>query len=463
MERDGFDMKKREATGLGANLWFSLSLFGLIGQMAWAVENMYLNIYLYKTVTFDPDAIAIMVAASAIVATLTTLTMGALSDRIRKRKIFIVGGYLVWGVSIACFGFITPDLVQALLPGFEVIATTVVLIIILDCIMTFIGSSANDAAFQAYVNDVTVPSNRGKAEGLLATMPLLAMLVVFGALDGFTQRGEWRLFFFIIGGIVIVAGFLGLFLIQDQVPERKNAHYLQDLIFGFRPSTVKGNWLLYLIFLSVCILGIAQQVFIPYFILYFEFFLGLKDYVLMLASILLISSIISVVGGRFVDRIDKKGFLMISVILYLVGMLLLYVLGRAWPEFDLTAAVLTAGSGILMMGTYLLAMVVLNSMGRDLMPVSHVGVFVGIRMVFFIMIPMVVGPFIGSKIIKNSSSTYTDEFGVIQSTPIPEIYLGGFLAGLLTFVPIYFIVRALRTEEFKHISFPAGEGSSNES
>ncbi|MEQ8349845.1 MAG: MFS transporter [Leptospiraceae bacterium] len=455
--------KERKDKGLSANLWVSLSIFGLIGQMAWALENMYLNIYLYKTVTFDPDAIAIMVAASAIVATVTTLTIGALSDRLRKRKVFIVGGYMIWGISIGGFGFITPATVQALLPGFEVIATTVGIIILLDCLMTFIGSSANDAAFQAWVNDVTVPSNRGKAEGLLATMPLLAMLVVFGALDGFTQRGEWKLFFFIVGGIVILAGILGLFLIQDQVPERKNAHYLQDLIFGFKPSTVRSNWLLYLIFLSICILGVAQQVFIPYFILYFEFFLGIKDYALMLASILIVSSIISVVGGRYVDRFDKKGFLTISVLLYLLGMVLLYVLGRFWPRFDLSAAFLTAAAGILMMGTYLLAMVVLNSMGRDLMPVSHVGVFVGIRMVFFVLIPMIAGPFIGSAIIKNSSSTYTDEFGIIQSTPIPEIYLGGTIAGLLTFIPLFFILKALRSPEYQHISFPAQEASKNES
>ena len=71
--------------------------------------------------------------------------------------------------------------------------------------------------------------------------------------------------------------------------------------------------------------------------------------------------------------------------------------------------------------------------------------------------------FIGSAIIKNSSSTYTDEFGIIQSTPIPEIYLGGTIAGLLTFIPLFFILKALRSPEYQHISFPAQEASKNES
>jgi MFS family permease len=84
-------------------------------------------------------------------------------------------------------------------------------------------------------------------------------------------------------------------------------------------------------------------------------------------------------------------------------------------------------------------MVVLNALGRDLMPKQHVGVFSGIRMVFFVLIPMVIGPFIGSMVIKNSSYTYVDEFNVIQSTPTPGIFLAGSIFAILAFIPIYFI------------------------
>jgi MFS family permease len=41
-----------------------------------------------------------MVAASAVAATLTTVFIGALSDKIGKRKVFICGGYILWGISI---------------------------------------------------------------------------------------------------------------------------------------------------------------------------------------------------------------------------------------------------------------------------------------------------------------------------------------------------------------------------
>jgi hypothetical protein len=40
----------------------------------------------------------------------------------------------------------------------------VTLTITLDCVMTFFGSTANDAAFNAWLSDSTDSSNRGRAE-----------------------------------------------------------------------------------------------------------------------------------------------------------------------------------------------------------------------------------------------------------------------------------------------------------
>jgi Na+/melibiose symporter-like transporter len=58
-----------------------------------------------------------MVAASAVAATVTTLLIGALSDKIGKRKIFICGGYILWGVSIWSFTLIRLDVINALFPA----------------------------------------------------------------------------------------------------------------------------------------------------------------------------------------------------------------------------------------------------------------------------------------------------------------------------------------------------------
>ena len=432
-------MNKEKSTPIQGRLWVVFVVFGLIGQLAWTIENMYLNVFLYKTVTFDPDAIAWMVALSAIVATIATFFMGALSDRVGKRKRFMTIGYMVWGLSISAFGFITKANVARVFPAFDVVAMTILFIILLDCLMTFIGSTANDAAFQSWVTDVTTPTNRGKAEGVLATMPLLGMLVVFGVFDSLTKQGQWQLFFSIIGIIVFIAGFLGLFFIKDNVAKREKTRYLHDLLIGFQWQTLKNNRLLYGIFATVMLLGIAQQVFLPYFIIYFEFYLGIQDYALILGSILLFASIISIIGGRVVDRVGKAKPMIPMAFLYVFGMFILFVLGKLQPMNGTINAVLTILFGVLMMGSYLVLMVILNAMSRDKIPTTHIGVFSGVRMIFFVMVPMIIGPFLGSSVIKNSSSTYMDEFGVIQSTPIPEIFLAGSIVALLAIIPIWAI------------------------
>jgi MFS family permease len=156
---------------------------------------------------------------------------------------------------------------------------------------------------------------------------------------------------------------------------------------------------------------------------------------------------VSMIGGRLVDRYGKRRFLLASVMLYVIGMFVMYVLGVSIKDNMSLTFILTLFFAVLMMGSYLFSMVILNAMGRDLIPETHIGVFSGIRMIFFIMIPMVIGPFIGSSVIRNNASTYIDEFGIIQSTPNPGIYLAGAVVALLAFIPIRHVLMYLKGEK----------------
>lgn len=284
---------------LGGRTWAALLTFGLVGQIAWVIENMYFNVFLYNTISGDTSMIAAMVAWSAVTATVTTLVMGALSDRLGRRKAFIVAGYLLWGVSIGAFALIKSSPVAA------AAHSAAVLVVVLDCVMTFFGSTANDAAFNAWVTDVTVPENRGRVETVLAIMPLVAMLVVFGALDGLTQAGSWRLFFLIVGGVTGLGGVLGCFFIREPDLPRGQGTTFSNILYGFRPAVVRDNPRLYLSLAALGVYCMSQQVYMPYLIIYIQRFLGITDYTFLLAGVLIVSSVLSVLAGRPIDRLGK--------------------------------------------------------------------------------------------------------------------------------------------------------------
>ena len=94
---------------LGRKFWAAMLIFSLIGQVAWVVENMYLNVFIYKMFHASAADISLMVGASSVAATLTTILVGALSDKMGKRKVIICLGYIVWGISILGFAFIRVD------------------------------------------------------------------------------------------------------------------------------------------------------------------------------------------------------------------------------------------------------------------------------------------------------------------------------------------------------------------
>ncbi len=419
---------------LGARVWAALLLVGLTGQFAWTIENMYLNVFLYNTISQDPGYIAAMVGWSAAAATLTTLLMGALSDRDGRRKPFIVFGYLAWGASVAAFGFVTVDSMAGAFADAAAAAATAV--VLLDCVMTFFGSTANDAAFNAYVTDVTTDENRARAESVLATLPLLSMLVIFGAFDGFTQRGEWRTFFLIFGVLVSAVGLIAQLLINEKPREKNDAPYLKNLLCGFRADTVRENRALYLSFTAFCLFSVAVQVFFPYLIIYLQNYLKIDAYALVLGVVLIVASAVSVAFGRVIDRVGKLTF-----VLPAVGVMFAGLIGMYFVRTMLGVIV----AGCVMMGGYMLVTAALGADIRDRTPKDKVGLFLGVRMIFAVLLPMLLGPQLGAAVIRGSDATYV-ELGQVKSVPTPGIFLAAALVLLTCLVP----VALLRREDAAH-------------
>jgi MFS family permease len=419
------------ATGLGRRVWSGVIVIGLVGQIAWAVENLYLNVFLYDTITDNPAAIAAMVALSAVAATTATLLIGPLSDRLGTRRLFIAGGYLLWGASTMLFGLITVEGVSAFVPVANAVVAATAAVILLDCLMSFLGASANDAAFNAWVTDVTSPTNRGRVESVLAAMPLVAMLLVFGALDGLTRQGDWQPFFVIVGALVMLAGLTAFLLIRDVPGEPRQPEALwRAVLHGLRPAAVRHNPPLYLALAALAIVGVSSQVFLPYLIIYVQRYLQIEAYALVLAVVLTGSAVVSVLGGRVIDRIGKVTAMLPAAAIYLAGLLLMTLARGLVPVIV---------SGLIVMSGFMLTMAAIGAAIRDYSPTDRVGAVQGLRMIAYVLIPMVVGPFIGAAVISGADEYYED-LGQLKQVPTPGIFLAAAVVVLLLVVP----VRALR-------------------
>ena len=418
----------------------ALVIFCLTGQVAWVVENMYFNVFIYKMFHASADAISAMVAASAIAATVTTLIIGALSDKIGKRKIFICGGYIIWGVTIWSFSLIRLDVINALFPAVaSAAAVGVSLTIIMDCVMTFFGSAANDACFNAWLTDVTDESNRGSVEGINAMMPLVAILVVFGGFMGFDlDRAEsWTAIFNVIGIVVIAIGVAGIWLIHDpKIETSENQNYFANIFYGFRPGVVKSNKMLYLTLLAVAVFNISIQVFMPYLILYYYVSLGMDNYVMIFAPAILLAAAFTGFYGKVYDRKGFRYAMIPTLTLLMVGYVGLYFFRTTVPVFL---------ASLVMMCGFLGTGAVLGAKIRTHTPENKSGMFQGLRIVGQVLIPGVVGPAIGAAVLKNAETILNDD-GTTSFVPNENI----FLVALVVILFIWLVLVPLFKKEKNH-------------
>lgn len=454
--------KQGKGTKLGGNIVFNLVLFGVVGQIAWAVENMYFNTFLFNYIGGTTRDISRMVALSAVTAVLTTFFMGTLSDRWNRRKEFIAVGYIAWGLTVIAFSGISRENVAELFSlqnEAQIVSITVGMVILMDCLMTFMGSTSNDAAFNAWITDITVPENRGKTEGLLSIFPILAQVVVMAGFGLLVDRSGYPAFFLGLGIVVSVCGIIGAFSIKEsRSKQRQGGNYWAELVYGFRPSVIRENARLYWTLLAAGISSIGMQVFFPYLFIYVQHFLGLgggnsteanaglavTPGLIVLGVIVVAALIALAIGvGTMLDRLGKRAFLIPAAGLMLVGLAGAFLV-RNIIAFLLLMLLYLAGMSLMAM--------ILNAKARDYTPEDKVGQFQGVRMVFYVLLPMVIGPAIGNAVIdqfsgRHDAGSYLNEYGELVQVPVPEVFLTAALILLLIFIPIFFVRKYMKEEK----------------
>ncbi len=438
--------------------WFTICLFSFMGGIAWNIENMYFNTFLYNSVYANATeaamagsmapttAISRMVSLSAIAAVLTTFIMGTLSDKMKNRKLFISVGYLLWGIVTAAFGFITRDNVAALLgltDEAKILTTTVWVVIVMDIIMTFMGSTSNDAAFNAWLTDITTPKIRPTMETALTFVGFLSVATVMGV-GSLAQSGavSYQNFFLCLGLIVAVCGAAGLFLIKN--PPKKaqenqaSSSYWADLFYGFRPSVIKENSRLYLTLLAVGFSSVSYQVFFPYLLVYLQYVVIPDNSNLLAPSVIatFVVMLAILIGGMvFLLKLSGKNKakgLIPSAILMTVGLI---ILSTSTDIHIILVGIVPTVVGNLVMG------IQFNAAIKDFIPEGKAGLFQGIRMIFTVLIPMVLGPYLGDLACRNSAVTYMNEFGVETIVPSQSMFIFAAVVSVFVLVPLFFLIK----------------------
>lgn len=465
--------KKKIKMPLGDRLsplnWFNVCLFCLIGGIAWNLENMYFNTFLYNEVyatatkeavlgAMEPStAVSRMVGLSAVTAVVTTFIMGTISDRMKNRKVFISIGYIVWGAITASFGFITKENVATvfgLTDAVQILTFTVWTVIIMDMVMTFMGSTSNDSAFNAWVTDITTPTTRPKVETAFTFVGFVAMGIVMGAGTA-AQSGAvtYKAFFGLLGLLVAIAGVVGLFTLKEPthvVKEEKKTSYWADLFYGFRPSVIKENSTLYLILAAMCLFNCAFQVFFPYLIVYLQY-------------VVLESSVNKELMADSLPTVIIVGVIAVAVLV--AGIIVLMKLSAKKKLLGIMPAVACLIIGLLILSTstnlyvmlagiaptfigYLVLTIQFGATIRDFTPPEKTGLFQGIRMIFFVLIPMVVGPKIGDIACRSAGAKYLqtnivagEEIITELSVPDAKMFLYSAVVAVLVFIPLFILTK----------------------
>ena len=441
-------MRQRGTMSKG-QFWLLVWGLGVAGQICWNIENQWFNTFVYAKIAKDPTIISWMVGVSAAATTLSTFLFGCVSDRIGKRKILTGVGYILWGVFTIVFG-----LTQYLRfgdPGntAAVLMTAGVAVVLADAVMSFFGSMGSDIGYNAWINDHMTEKNRGQLGAALATQPVIGTIlgtVVGGMLVG--SNDNYMRLFLVMGVAVIFFGVYCLFVMQDAPglrPSRRGTFWQQFVsILNFK-NYLRHRELAW-VNLALAVYFIAFNMYFTHIGNYMIYYLGFSaDRMGYIEGIALVAAMLCTVPcSGLLNRGHAPLLCVASTLINSCGVAIigLFVTPQSIDPNTLWNPVLLLGVFLLGMG-YVLFLQSITVWSKQLYPEDARGQFEGIRILFFVLIPMIVAPLISNPIIKKSGA-FTDGNGFTVYLPTNTLFLVGAGLVLLTVIPLIPAMRLQR-------------------
>lgn len=442
--------------GKGFSFYFMFILLALAGQLCWNMENQWFNTYLYATITKDSNYVTAMVILSATLTCISTFIFGALSDRLGKRKLFTGWGFIVWGIATIGVG-LCQYIIDPNNKTTTAVAIAATMVVLMDGIMSFIGSIAYDSSYNAWVNDHTNDGNKGVIGLVLGIMPVIGTILgtVIGGLIIDSNGGDnYIALFLTMGGLVICCGIACLVFAKDKkylLPNREGSFWNQVVTpFKFRSLSKIEN------FKEMLYASILAAVYFTSFNFYFAhianwaiYNLGFSagDFGLLEGAGMIIGIILAIPCMGLISKEKTPVVALLGLVTSFVGLMIIYLFVKDASAVDavnifsaknipLVLAVVFFGFGEILITMACMMWV------RGLFPEANRGQFEGFRCVFFTWVPMLIGTLCGNLIIKAIGTAGVDEIGMSIDIPPVELFFYASFVVLLAFIPLVFAWRA---------------------
>lgn len=430
---------KKNTTGL--NFWLLVWGLGIAGQICWNIENQWFNTFVYAKIAKDPTIISWMVGVSATATTISTFLFGCISDRVGKRKTMVSIGYILWGIFTIGFGitqYITDGGVGA--TGKLLLAAGVA-VVGADAVMSLFGSMGNDIGFNAWINDHMNDKNRGQLGAALATQPIIGTIlgtVVGGMLVG--SDDNYMRLFLVMGITVIAFGIYSLVAMKDSpdLKPSKRGTFSQQFFSILNVKSYVKNTELAWVNLALAVYFIAFNTYFAhignYMIYYLGFTADMMGYIEGIALVL--AMLCTIPCTKLLNNNKAPQLCIVSTIINSIGVGIagLFVRPENINSNSIFNPVLLIAVFLLGMG-YVLFLQSITVWSKQLYPEDSRGQFEGIRILFFVLIPMIIAPMISNPIIKRSGE-FVDENGFTAYLPTHTLFIVGAVLVLLTIIPL---------------------------
>jgi MFS family permease len=249
--------------------------------------------------------------------------------------------------------------------------------------------------------------------------------------DRLVKALDFFAFFIIIGVMVSSIGVAALFTLKDAPglkakQDPKGFWHQFFSVFNYR--TVRENKELFWVFVIMMVYFIGFNVYFPYITIYFINYLGMDIGLtgIVQGVSLLAAVLFTIPAAKYIDTGKNTFVIRVALIFNIAGLV----------TVSFSHVIITLGLGMLLTAIgYVIILQTLTAWFKNLYPVDQRGQFEGIKQLFFVCIPMIIGPTISNIVISNFGVE-----GVVNGKEgmIPNEVLFAVSAGLtlLTFLPL---------------------------